>query len=426
MFWLYRLLSILIAPLLGWRLQRAETDAARRAEGRRQRRGNIQPAASAPLWIHAASVGEVNAIRPLAEALLKRYRDVPLVISTFTVTGALQVERLFGDRAQHRFLPLDTPGATRRWLGTLSPRLGLIAETEIWPELFHQANKQGLTLALVNARLSARGLERSRRFGRLFAQALQTVEIALCQTQTDADRLVELGLPSERAQVVGNLKFDAPVSSDVLKQAQEFRAQWGARRTWIAGSTRPDEEEVLIGAHQELLETIPDLLLVLAPRHPERIDEVIEQIEAAGLRHQRLGEPVSDDTPLVLVDRIGVLQACYAAGAVAFVGGSLVEIGGHNLLEPAALGKPVMTGPHLHNQREMADALGAADALTVVNDSESIADAVGDFLSDPGAALTKGRAALAVVEAGRGSVKSTLAAVEPLIAIGSPERRAGN
>jgi 3-deoxy-D-manno-octulosonic-acid transferase len=413
MSWSYRLLAHLLSPLLTWRLNRSLDDPALKQRNRRERRGRIDPVGSAPIWIHAASVGEVNAIRPLAEALLKRYPSIPLVISTFTLTGAEQVKQVFEERVAHRFLPADTPGAVRRWLDTLQPRVALIAETELWPELFHQAGLAGLDLILINARMSERGLTRSLRFRPVFAAALNNVSSALCQSREDADRLIRLGLAPGRARVVGNLKFDTPLAATTLDQARHLHAQWGARPCWVAGSTRPGEEPVVLAAHRALLARHPDALLVLAPRHPQRIDEILSILADGGWSVQRLGESITTSTEVVLVDRIGVLQACFAAASVAFVGGSLVDIGGHNLLEPAALGKPVISGPHLDNQAPMRDALIAAEALSIVRDADALSAAVSAFWSDPQMALSQGRAAMAVVEQGRGSLEATLDAFRP-------------
>jgi 3-deoxy-D-manno-octulosonic-acid transferase len=423
MFRVYRALSFLLAPLLGRRLQRGEVDRARRQAGLRERRGRVESAGPRPIWIHAASVGEVNAITPLVQALLRRHPATPLLVSTFTLTGAEQVRRRFGDRVEHRLLPLDTAPACRRWLDTLQPAIALIAETEIWPELFHQIARRGIPLVLVNARLSDRGLRRSLRFRSLFARALQTVDCALCQSEEDARRLVRLGLESDRARVIGNLKFDASLPADLLATAQSFRSSWGDRKTWVAGSSRPGEEDILLEAHRILRLAHPDALLVLAPRHPERCDELIERLSTMKRCHQRLGEPVRAETEVVLVDRLGVLQACYAAGSIAFVGGSLVPVGGHNLLEPAALGKPVITGHHLANQQEMAEALDAVGALTRAEGPEDLATILDRFWARPELALERGRAALAVVEAGRGALATTIEAIQPLlVSPASPQR----
>ncbi|AKS41027.1 3-deoxy-D-manno-octulosonic acid transferase [Wenzhouxiangella marina] len=412
MLWLYRSFALLASP---WMVRRLHRDASDGTERERliERRGQVEPAGESPIWIHAASVGEVNAVRALVEALLARPEHPEILISTFTLSGARQVRSLFGDRVAHRLAPIDRPGPTKRWLEALRPRLGLVVETELWPELFHQAERAGIDLILINARLSERGFRRSMRLRPLFRQALDAVRLALCQSERDAERLTLLGLEESRCRVTGNLKFDASLPQDLGSRVRELQAQWGARRAWTAGSTRPGEEAILLEAHRQAREACPDGLLVLAPRHPERAAEVAELIDAAGLKQQRLGETIERDTAVVLVDRIGVLQACYAASAVAFVGGSLVELGGHNLLEPAACGKPVLAGPHLDNQRAMAEALQGSGAFTPMQTAEALASAVIGFWQHPETALEQGRAALSVVEQGRGSLRATLRQLEP-------------
>lgn len=407
---LYRILAWLLAPLVLARIHRSSNPElqARRPE----RRGYVTTSTAGAIWVHAASVGEVNAVQSLIEALLERPRSPPLLLSTFTLTGAERARLLFGDRVIHCLAPLDTLTSVRRWLDQHHPALALIAETEIWPELFHQAARRDLPIILVNARLTERGLRHSRRFGRLFSQALESVSLALCQSEIDAERLHRLGLPADRSRITGNLKFDTLLPADMGPKARALRQQWGDRSCWVAGSTRPGEEELILAAQQQLMQTSPGALLVLAPRHPERAAEVARLIAATGLKWQVLGAQVKPETSVVLVDRIGVLLACYAASAVAFVGGSLVNIGGHNLLEPAAIGKAVLAGPYLHQQGEAARALSAAEAMIIVNDSSELAEAVDNLWRNPELALDQGRKAMQVVESGRGSLRRTLKLLE--------------
>ncbi len=420
----YRLLILLVAPLaliwLRWKIPGPADLRARWAE----RLGRVPESGQRPvLWLHAASVGEVNAIAALVDALLERYPDHRLVISTITVTGRAEAMRRFGDgrdkrhvaRVETVFAPLDTPLAVGRWLRRVRPRLAMVAETEIWPELYRGCRKRGIPLVLVNARLTESAMQRYRRFRSLFAGALAAVDLAVCQSEQDAGRFRELGLDDDRVAVAGNLKFDRAIPDGLGETVRRMRGQWGDRPTWVAGSTRPGEEAIVLDAHRRLRERERDALLVLAPRHPERSDEIRAMIEQAGLAHQPVEEVVDADTAVVLVDRIGVLVSCYAAASAAFVGGSLVDIGGHNLLEPAAFGKAVITGPHLHQQADSADALRAKGALVEVRDARALAAAVQSIWDDPQRALGYGRAALEVVENGRGSVRRSLKLIDPLI-----------
>src|SRR5690554_998231 len=344
----YRLLVVLVTPLaliyFRWKIAGPRELRAHW----RERLGRIPDISQPVLWLHAASVGEVNAVSALIKALLERYPDHRLAVSTITLTGRAELLRRFGDSVSCVFAPLDTPFAVRRWLDRLQPRLAMVAETEIWPELYHGCHKRSIPIVLVNARLTPKAMRRYQRFRSLFRDALTAVRLAICQSQADAGRFGQLGLEPERIAVSGNLKFDLAVPGNLGESVRALRTQWGNRPAWVAGSTRPGEEEIVLAAHRRLLEQRTEALLVLAPRHPERSAAVARLITRAGLGWQAIGEPVTTASSVVLVDRIGVLNACYAAASTAFVGGSLVDIGGHNLLEPAALGKAVIAGPELH------------------------------------------------------------------------------
>ncbi|MEE4303752.1 MAG: 3-deoxy-D-manno-octulosonic acid transferase [Wenzhouxiangella sp.] len=419
----YRLLVLLAAPLaLAWFRWRIPGPAGLRAHWR-ERLGRLPEADRPALWIHAASVGEINAVAGLVTALLERYPEERVVISTITVTGRAEAIRRFGDgndnnhdnRVETVFTPLDMPWIVGRWLSRVRPRLAMVAETEIWPELYRGCRKREIPMVLVNARLAHKAMRRYRRFRSLFAASLAAVDLAVCQSEQDAERFRELGLDDSRVAMAGNLKFDSAIPQDLGETVRRLREQWGERPTWVAGSTRPGEEDIVLTAHAKLREQRPDALLVLAPRHPDRSDEIRSLIERAGLRQQPIGEAVEPGTGVVLVDRIGVLVSCYAAAPAAFVGGSLVDIGGHNLLEPAAFGKAVIAGPHLHQQADSAAALREAGALIEVSDAEGLAEAVESIWSDPQRALEYGSAALKVVENGRGSVRRTLRFIEPFL-----------
>ncbi|RFF32122.1 3-deoxy-D-manno-octulosonic acid transferase [Wenzhouxiangella sediminis] len=411
----YRLLVLLAAPLaLAWFRWRIPGPAGLRAHWR-ERLGRLPESDRPALWIHAASVGEINAVAGLVTALLERYPDERVVISTITVTGRAEAVRRFGDRVETVFAPLDTPWVVGRWLARVRPRLAIVAETEIWPELYRGCRKREIPMVLVNARLARKAMRRYRRFRSLFAAALEAVDLAVCQSEEDAERFRELGLDDSKLAMAGNLKFDSAIPQDLGETVRRLREQWGERATWVAGSTRPGEEDIVLAAHARLRERRPDALLVLAPRHPDRSDEIRALIDRVGLKQQTIGEDVEAGTDVVLVDRIGVLVSCYAAAPAAFVGGSLVDIGGHNLLEPAAFGKAVIAGPHLHQQADSAAALREAGALIEVSDAEGLAEAVESIWSDPQRALEYGSAALRVVENGRGSVRRALRSIEPFL-----------
>ncbi|MEE4330951.1 MAG: 3-deoxy-D-manno-octulosonic acid transferase [Wenzhouxiangella sp.] len=412
---LYRILLWLAGPFLLSRLQRPAAARPGLARKRAERLGRLAlDADSSPVWVHAASVGEVNA----AQGLIRALRDAEstrIVVSTFTVTGAERVAELFGDSVHGVFAPIDTWFSVRRWLSAVRPRVCLVVETEIWPELFIQTARREIPLALVNARLTERSVQRARRVSGLFRRALTACSLAICQTRDDAKRFEQLGLPADRLHVSGNLKFDNPLPDNIGRRAQELRQQWGGRPAWVAGSTRPGEEAIILEAHRQLRTQFPEALLILAPRHPDRVRDIETLISAADLRSQRFDESVDHETSVVVVDRLGALLPCYAAASAAFVGGSLVDIGGHNLLEPAAFGKAVMAGPHLFQQADAAAALRASGALIEVENARSLAGAVRSIWENPEDALVKGRAALDVVENGRGSLRRTVRLLDPLL-----------
>ncbi len=405
---IYRLLAVLVSPLALWRLHRP----ARRIDGFRgrwrERLGSIAPCRTNSTWIHAASVGEVNAAQALIRQIQRNHPDRALLVSTFTLTGAQRVAELFGDSVEHRFAPLDNWFSTRRWLQAARPDRMIVIETEIWPELYLQADKFGLSPTLVNARLTESSLHRMQRFTGLYRPALTSIAMAVCQTDDDAGRFRKLGLNGEQTPVSGNLKFDMPLADDLGARANALRQRWGARPVWVAGSTREGEEPIILAAHQRIMNDRPDALLVLAPRHPERSAEVAELVKRAGLKAVGLDDEVDSGCSVVLIDRLGQLMPCYAAAMAAFVGGSLVPIGGHNLLEPASLGKAVIAGPHLHEQAEPARALEQAGGLLKAADDADLAEIISRLWSEPEHALEVGRAALGVVEAGRGSLRRTL------------------
>lgn len=413
---LYRLLTVLVSPLALWRLHRPARSNARFKGRWRERLGSMESREQAPIWIHAASVGEVNAAQALIRALLREFPHQPILVSTFTVTGAEKVIAEFGNTVEHRFAPLDNWCSTRRWLTSVEPARMIVVETEIWPELFIQASRKGLSPTLVNARLTESNLRHMQRFKRLFRPALASIAMAICQSDDDASRFRQLGLTEAQTPVSGNLKFDIPLSADLGVQANDLRRSWGGRPSWVAGSTREGEESIILAAHRKLKENRPDALLVLAPRHPERSKDISALIRQEGLSLRTLDEDSEADTEVILVDRLGQLMSCYAAAMATFVGGSLVPVGGHNLLEPASLGKAVITGGHLHQQAETANALDRAGGLLKVNSEIELAETVARLWNDPEFALETGRAALGVVEAGRGSLRRTLKVLRETLA----------
>jgi 3-deoxy-D-manno-octulosonic-acid transferase len=388
--------------------------------------GGARVGSNGNLWLHAVSLGEMSAAAPLVRALRLKYPQYPVVLTTATPTGRARAKSLFGDTVEVRFLPYDTPGAVARFLNRIRPRLAIIMETELWPNLYSECERRGVPLILASARLSAKSVSRYRRFGGLFRGVFSASSLIAAQTREDAERFIAIGAQSARTHVVGNIKFDIEVRDAAPGRAapgRESRSSSGATRaTWIAGSTHAGEDEQVLAAQEALLADAANTLLILAPRHPDRFRIVAELLTSRGLRFARRSEEVAadgalagGDTQVLLVDTVGELGALYAQADVAFVGGSLVPIGGHNLLEPAALGVPVLTGPYYSNGKDIARLLLARGAALQVNDARELAAAVKRLSADPAERRRMGAIGREIIDANRGSVARLIAFIEPLL-----------
>jgi 3-deoxy-D-manno-octulosonic-acid transferase len=384
-------------------------------QGLSERFGGGQRTATPALWLHAVSLGEVTAAAPLVRALRARHPESALVLTTATPTGRARARSLFGDAVDVRFLPYDTPGAVARFMDRIQPRLAVIMETELWPNLYRECERRGVPMVLASARLSAKSVARYRRLGSLARGIFSATSLIAAQTPVDAERFVAIGAPRDRTCVAGNIKFDLDIGPGVIDAGRALRSFFGSSRpVWIAGSTHAGEEALVLAAHAELP---PDVLLLLVPRHPERFDAVAQLLAQGGWKFaRRSGAARPDaDVRVVLVDSVGVLAALYAAADAAFVGGSLVPIGGHNLLEPAALGVPVLTGPFTANGREIAQLLLSQGAALQVADARELAAALRRLLSDPAERQRMGASGRQIVESNRGSVARLLGLIEPLV-----------
>lgn len=376
------------------------------------------PRATPVLWVHAVSVGEVNAAIPLVNALLEHRPDLRLLVTTITPTGSARVRALWGERVDHAYLPYDLPGAVSRFLRHFRPHAALIMETELWPNLLFGCRDHGVPVYVLNARLSARSLRGYRVLAPLVSRALRTVQGVGAQSHADARRFVRLGADPARVHESGNLKFDIALPANVEAFGRECRARREGRLAWIAASTHVEEEAAVIALHRRLRGRWPDLLLMWAPRHPERFRAVAEQSVAAGFRTARRSEQRwPTDCDVFVVDTLGELLDFYACADIAFVGGSLQEVGGHNLLEPAATGTPVVTGPHLHNFADISQRLSAAGALRIGGDEAAVGDALEEMLADPALRTRMAQAGRALVESGRGALERTMALVSPALPV---------
>ena len=366
------------------------------------------------VWIHAVSVGEVQAALPIVKMLLSHYPSETFVVTTTTPTGADHLSKALGDAVEHRYLPFDLPGAMARFLDRIGPRVAVVMETEIWPNLLALCRVRRVPVVLANVRLSERSAEGYRRFPRLFAAALDGVAGIAVQSRDDGRRMESIGAPSDVIEVTGSTKFDVPVLASLREEAEALRRTWGAARgIWIAASTHAGEEDLALDAFEHVLEWLPSSLLVLVPRHPERFGEAAALARRRGFSPMlRSARPADCSGAQVFIgDTMGELPLLYAAADVAFVGGTLVEVGGHNMLEPAALGLPVLFGPHVFNFADISQGLVEAGGAEVVVDSERLGRAVVGYLTDANLRHVTGRRGRAFVEANRGARDRVIAMI---------------
>lgn len=373
-----------------------------------QRCGKIdQPIKPNALWLHAASVGEVMAAAPLIKAFQKSYPDTDILVSTFTPTGAEQVGLLFGQTVKHQYIPVDHPYFLKRFVKQLKPGLLVIIERELWPSMLTACVKQDVPVLLANARMSAKSAQSYLRFPALIRFMLSKLTLVAVQDHTDGQRYLELGLAENKLNVTGSMKFDISVDEAVQVEGQKLREQWGAERTVLAlASSHEDEDERLLALLPALQKQVNDLLLILVPRHPERFDAVTAAAQDLHFNVQRRSQgAASPDTQVYVADTMGEMLKVLAAADVVFMGGSLIERGGHNPIEPAALGKPVLIGPHYFNFTEVVSGLEHAGALERVSgESEDLQTALVALLQNPEKQQAMGEAGFASVERNRGAV----------------------
>jgi 3-deoxy-D-manno-octulosonic-acid transferase len=416
---LYTVVMYLATPVIVWRLLTRGVRYHGYLKRWRERFGLFpDPGVRDCVWVHAVSVGEVNAAAPLIESLRRRYAPRRLVVTTVTPTGSERVQKLFGDGVFHVYLPYDLPGAVARFLDRVQPALAVIVETEIWPNLFHQCGRRRIPLALVNARLSRRSLRGYRLIRPLVRSALANVALVSAQSHTDARRYRVLGASAATVHVSGNLKFDVGMPHSVRVLGAELRAGWGAERpVWIAASTHEGEELVAFEAHLSVLARMPDALLLIAARHPERFRPVEHAARNLGfsVATHSAGD-VDVDTQCLIIDAMGVMMRYFAASDVAFVGGSLVPIGGHNVLEPAALSRPVLVGPYTFNFEEITRGLVDAGGARRIDSAQTLGAVLRRLLRDPAERLAMGGSARRVFARERGAVRRTMVLLNRIFA----------
>jgi 3-deoxy-D-manno-octulosonic-acid transferase len=408
----YTFLLYLFAPFvllrLAWRGLRAPAYLRRWPE----RFGFIEPPLGENvIWLHAVSVGEVQAAEPVIRALIDRHPEYSILVTTVTPTGSAHLATLFGDDVAHVYAPYDLPGAVARFFDRVQPKLAIVMETELWPNLFHCCYRHTIPLLLVNARLSEKSERGYRRVRQLVVQTLRNVSYIAAQGEQDAQRFLRLGARPDRVIVSGNLKFEQRIPPSLVERAEVLRRDFGVERpVLVAASTHEGEDELLLDIFRQIRREVRDCLLVLVPRHPERFESVADLCRKRGLnvvlRSQRV--PCTPDTNVFVGDSMGELLQFYAASDVAFVGGSLVHHGGHNLLEPAALGVPVLTGPHTFNFTEICNLLVAAGACEQVDSPAGVEKAAIRLLQDANLRHEIGERGRVTVEKNRGALQTVM------------------
>jgi 3-deoxy-D-manno-octulosonic-acid transferase len=377
-----------------------------------ERFGFVQRLQGPVIWVHAVSVGEVRASVPLVKALARDYPGDTILITTMTPTGSATVRELFGTDVAHCYVPYDLPTAVWRFLQRARPRLALIMETELWPNLFHQCHRRAIPLVLANVRLSEISARGYRRFASLTNATLANVNCVGAQTENDAERVRALG--ATQVEVTGSIKFEMDVPAGLVAKAAALRSSFGERPVWVAASTRDGEEEYVLNAFAQLRERIPRLLLVLVPRHPERFDSVAKLCLQRRFRMERRSagkNGVDPDTAILLGDTMGEMLLFHAAAEVSYIGGSLVPLGGQNLLEAAAVGTPVVFGPHMFNFSDISRMALEHGAGRQVRDVAELTSAVADYLENPAIRSAAGEAGRRMVAENRGALAKTLTLV---------------
>ncbi|XBC27956.1 lipid IV(A) 3-deoxy-D-manno-octulosonic acid transferase [Leminorella grimontii] len=416
---IYSFLLYLLQPFIWLRLflrgRKAPQYRKRWAERYGFCRGKVEPDG---IMLHSVSVGETLTAIPLVRALRYRYPRLPITVTTMTPTGSERVLSAFGDDVHHVYLPYDLPGSVNRFLNQVRPKLVIIMETELWPNLIHQLNRRQIPLVIANARLSERSANGYQKLGKTIRDMMRKITLIAAQNQEDGERFIQLGLKRSQLAVTGSLKFDISVTPELSSRALSLRRQWAPHRpVWIAASTHDGEEQIVLNAHKALLERHPDLLLILVPRHPERFSTAEQLTAVAGLKFitRSSGKVPTGDEQVVIGDTMGELMLLYGIADVAFVGGSLVERGGHNPLEPAAHGVPVVMGPHTFNFKDICSKLQQAEGLIVATDADSLAESVEGLLSNEEYRQRCGQNATNVLMQNQGALEKLLALLEPYL-----------
>lgn len=413
--YIYTVLLAVASPFLMWGLYRHRT--GKPCVGKRWKEHfGLTPKLDnchGPIWVHAVSVGETLAVTPLIKTLKAQYPHLTIVITTTTATGAEQAQKLAGI-AEHRYMPFDFPFAIRGFINAIKPSQLLIMETELWPNTLHTVAKANIPITVINARLSERSCQRYAKVQPIFDMLAKNLTQVLCQYPDDAERFIRLGVAKEKVSVTGSIKFDIEVSPKVKEEGQALRNQLGNNRpVWIAASTHNGEDEQILSAHQEVLKDHPNALLILVPRHPERFNDVFnlsKQKFSSVRRTEQNDRQLDTKIQVYLGDTMGEMLTLMEAADICFMGGSLLgdKVGGHNMLEPAALGKPILTGTSYYNFLEITKALKDNTALLITESSKELSASVSHLFSDTSYREVLGTNAYCVFSKSSGSILNTI------------------
>ena len=417
----YTLLLALAAPLLLWGLYRAKPGKPRFGARWKEHFGFTPrlATATAPIWIHAASVGEAIAIVPVIKALKHAYPEQATVVTTTTSTGAEQVAKL-GELVEHRYMPIDFAWCVRGFLKTIKPQLFLIVEKELWLNTLSCVHNQKIPTIIVNARLSERSAKRYHSFSFFTHQLLNKIDKILCLHDDDAQRFIDIGAQQHQIAVTGSIKYDITIANTVFEQAQSLRQQLGKQRPiFVAASTHQGEDEQVLDAYQLVQQQFTNALVIIVPRHPQRFDSVAKLAIDRGLNvHRRTDTtPIKANTQLYLADTMGEMLVMLATADVTFMGGSLVgeKVGGHNLLEPAAVAKPAITGPSFYNFEDITQQLLTAGAIEICQDSHQLALQLIALFNDPERQQKMGAQGQRIVLENQGAVNKTVTNISPYL-----------
>jgi len=365
------------------------------------------------LWVHAVSVGEVNASLPLLRSLLDTYKNLDLLVTTTTPTGSDMLRRTMGDRVKHQYIPLDLPYCIKKFLNFWKPKALLILETEIWPNIIHECNKRKIFVGVINARLSEKSKNNYLTFKSLINSSLDKVDLLIAQYDSDKKRFNEL-IKEKDIKLSGNLKYEIEIPKELTNISNTIKESWAVegedRPILIAASTHETEEEIILEAFSELLRSMNNALLIISPRHPERFSKVYKLIIDKGFKVARRSkkEQVNPNVEVLLGDTMGELNLLYSVSDIAFVGGSLIDHGGQNIIEPASLGKPICVGPNLRNFEDVASELKKAEALKIIHTSKDLVSYCLHLLNNKAEIQRLGEASLLVTKKNKGALQKIL------------------